>query len=156
MLFLKQQWYGPAFRLRHQIERRGKAYMKRPFLAEALGAMLAFAVTVQVHGQTAAPMKSKIPASLKAQAKITPEEARTTATRKVSGVIQEEELEKENGKLVYSYDIKAKGQKGITEVQVSAIDGSIVSIEKEDAGAEATEKSQESANNAKLVVPAPQ
>ena len=29
------------------------------------------------------------------------------------------ELEKENGKLIYSYDIKTEGKSGIDEVQVS-------------------------------------
>ena len=90
------------------------------------------------------PRKSKIPASLKQEAKITAEDARAIALKKVPGEIEEEELEKEHGKLVYSYDIRATGQKGITEVQVSAMDGSIVSVEKEDAASEAKEKQQDS------------
>jgi uncharacterized membrane protein YkoI len=130
--------------------------MKKHLRVGALFTMLAVALTSQMHAQTTAPMKSKIPASLRSQAKITPEEARVTATRKVPGVIREEELEKENGELVYSYDIKIKGQKGITEVQVSAIDGSIVSIEKEDAGTEGTEQSREPANKPKPAAPPPQ
>jgi uncharacterized membrane protein YkoI len=93
--------------------------------------------------QAQTPKKSKIPASLKKEAKISVEEARAIALKKVPGEIQEEELEKEHGKLVYSYDIRATGQKDITEVQVSAIDGSIVSVEKEDAASEAKEKQQE-------------
>ena len=88
--------------------------------------------------------KSKIPAALKKDAKISVDEARATALKKVPGQIQEEELEKENGKLVYSFDIRAAGQKDITEVQVSAIDGSIVSVEKENAASEAREKKQDS------------
>jgi hypothetical protein len=46
---------------------------------------------------------------------------------------------------VYSFDIKATGQKDITEVQVDAVNGSIVSVEKEDAAHEATEKKQDAA-----------
>lgn len=99
----------------------------------------------QTLAQTAAPKKSSIPASLKAQAKISVEEARAIAVRKVPGTIKEEELEKEHGKLVYSFDVEVAGQSGITEVQVSAIDGSIVSVEKEDAAAEAKEKKQDEA-----------
>lgn len=115
-----------------------------PKTAFAVG-LLSVALSVETPAQTTAPKKSNIPAALKAQAKIPVETARSTALNKVPGAIKEEELEKENGKLVYSFDIQAAGQKGITEVQVSAIDGSIVSVEKEDAAAEAKEKKQEAA-----------
>jgi hypothetical protein len=108
-------------------------------------AFLAVCFSSGLHGQTAAPKKSKIPAALKADAKIPVEQARATAVKRVPGEIQEEELEKENGKLVYSFDIKATGQKDITEVQVDAVNGSIVSVEKEDAAHEATEKKQDAA-----------
>jgi len=94
--------------------------------------------------QTQAPKKSNIPAALKKDSKISVEEARATALKKVPGEIQEEEFEKEHGKLVYSFDIRTAGQKDITEVQVSALDGSIVSVEKEHAASEAREKQQES------------
>lgn len=90
------------------------------------------------------PKKSKIPASLKKDAKVSAEGARAAALKRVPGEIEEEELEREHGKLVYSYDIRATGQKDITEVQVSAVDGSIVSVEKKDAASEAREKRQES------------
>ena len=112
--------------------------------ALAIG-FLALGLSAQVSAQATAPKKSKIPASLKSQAKISLEDARATALKKVPGKIKEEELEKENGKLVYSFDIQATGQKDITEVQVSAIDGAIVSVEKEDAASEAKEKKQEAA-----------
>ena len=89
------------------------------------------------------PKKSKIPVSLNKEAKISKEEARAIAFKQAPGEFEEEELEREHGKLVYSYDIRTAGQKGITEVQVSAVDGSIVSVEKEDAASEAREKQQE-------------
>jgi len=113
-------------------------------LGVAIG-FLALGLSTQASAQTTAPKKSTIPASLKSQAKIPLEEARATALKKVPGVLKEEELEKENGKLVYSFDIQATGQKDITEVQVSAIDGSVVSVEKEDAASEAKEKKQDAA-----------
>jgi len=103
---------------------------------------VAAALCAAVGAQT--PRKSKIPASLRKDAKISPEEARAIAAKQVPGEIEEEELEKEHGKLVYSYDIRATGQKDITEVQVSAVDGTIVSVEKEDAASEAKEKQKES------------
>jgi len=115
-------------------------------IAAALAAgLLALGLSAQASAQTTAPKKSKIPAALKSQAKISIEDARAAALKKVPGVIKEEELEKEHGKLVYSFDIQVTGQKDITEVQVSAIDGSIVSVEKEDAASEANEKKQEAA-----------
>lgn len=76
--------------------------------------LLALGLSAGVSAQTTAPKKSKIPTSLKPEAKISLEDARATALKKVPGDIKEEELEKENGKLVYSFDIKATGQKDIT------------------------------------------
>ena len=55
--------------------------------------------------------KIKLPAALKSQAKISIEDARATALKKVPGVIKEEEFEKENGKLVYSFDMSLPGKK---------------------------------------------
>lgn len=119
--------------------------MKKLLIASLALGFLALGLSAQASAQATAPKKSKIPASLKSQAKISLEDARATALKKVPGEIKEEELEKENGKLVYSFDIQATGHKAITEVQVSALDGSIVSVEKEDAASEAKEKKQEAA-----------
>jgi Peptidase propeptide and YPEB domain len=69
-----------------------------------------------------------------AQAKIGAEQAQETALRAVPGIIKEHELETEHGRLVYSFEIKRPGQRGITEVNVSAMDGSIVDIHREHAG----------------------
>jgi len=119
--------------------------MKRVLLATLCAGIVAIGLSGVAAAQTAAPEKSKIPAELKKDAKVSIEDARSTAVKRVPGEIKEEELEKENGKLVYSFDIQATGEKGITEVQVNAVDGSIVSVEKEDAAAEAKEKKQETA-----------
>jgi N-methylhydantoinase A/oxoprolinase/acetone carboxylase beta subunit len=121
-----------------------EAAMKNTLLRMMVAGILAIGLCVASGAQTQAPKKSKIPAALKKDAKISVEDARATALKKVPGEIQEEELEKENGKLVFSFDIRATGQKDITEVQVSAIDGSIVSVEKENAASEAKEKKQDS------------
>ena len=119
--------------------------MRKSIFLAMLALNLALGLNAAASAQTQVPKKSKIPASLKKEAKISAEEARAIALKKVPGEIQEEELEKEHGKLVYSYDIRATAQKDITEVQVSALDGSIVSVEKESAASEAKEKQQESA-----------
>jgi hypothetical protein len=69
-----------------------------------------------------------------AQAKIGAEQARETALRAVPGTVKESDLEAEHGRLIYSFEIKRPGQRGITEVNVSALDGSIVNIHREHAG----------------------
>ena len=64
---------------------------------------------------------------LAAQAKISEKTARATALAKVpGGKVQAEELEREGGKLIYSYEIKVAGKPGIDEVNVNAMDGSVV------------------------------
>jgi len=69
-----------------------------------------------------------------AQARIGADQARETALRAVPGKVKESDLETEHGRLIYSFEIKRPGQRGITEVNVSAMDGSIVEIHREHAG----------------------
>jgi len=69
-----------------------------------------------------------------AQAKIGAAQARETALRAVPGAVKESDLETEHGRLIYSFEIKRPGERGITEVNVSAMDGSIVNIHREHAG----------------------
>lgn len=69
-------------------------------------------------------------AKLAKKAKITPEQARKIATDKVAGTIVEEELEREDGKLVYSIEIRDANQK-IFDVEVDARTGAIVNVEEE-------------------------
>jgi uncharacterized membrane protein YkoI len=69
-----------------------------------------------------------------AQAKIGADQAQATALQVVPGTIKDSELETEHGRLIYSFEIKRPGQRGITEVNVSAMDGSIVDIHREHAG----------------------
>lgn len=80
--------------------------------------------------------------------KIGMKRAREIAAKQASGTIKSSELEKENGKLVYSFDVRnAKGT--ITEVQIDAYTGAVVSVEEEDAAKEAAEKRQEKAEKKK-------
>ena len=61
------------------------------------------------------------------QAKITMAEATKTALSQVSGgVIKTAELEKEHGKLVWSFDIATANSQNITEIMVDANTGKIV------------------------------
>lgn len=63
--------------------------------------------------------------------KISAEQARRTALERVAGTIVEEELEKENGRIVYSIEIRDKNQK-VFDVEVDAETGAIVKVEEED------------------------
>jgi uncharacterized membrane protein YkoI len=82
-------------------------------------------------------------ARLQRQAKITMEQARETALKRAPGNVEGSELEREHGRLVYSFDIRnSKGT--IDEVQVSAITGKVVRVEHENKKQEADEKRQES------------
>jgi len=81
-------------------------------------------------------------AKLARQAKITKERAQEIALKRAPGTVENGELEREHGKLVYSFDIRnAKGT--IDEVQVSAITGKIVRVEHENKKQEETEKRKE-------------
>jgi len=80
----------------------------------------------------AATYKREVPDSLRAQAKVSEDSARGLALVRVpGGTVQALELEREHGKLIWSFDIKVGGKPGITEVNVNALDGSIVGIEHE-------------------------
>lgn len=87
------------------------------------------------------PCKGK--PELQPRAKVTCAEARKTALRKLGGKglrVKSAELEEENGKLVYSFDVQSKGKSGVDEVQVDAITGEVVSVKHESAADEAKEK----------------
>ena len=84
-------------------------------------------------------------AKLKAQAKISRADAERTALNKVpGGTIKESGIEKENGKLIWSFDIATAGATDITEVAVDAITGEVIAVEKEPPAKEAKEKADES------------
>jgi len=73
-------------------------------------------------------------AKFMAEAKVSQADAQATALAQVpNGTVKESELEKEHGKLIWSFDIATVGTKDITEVNVDAINGTVVSkeIEKE-------------------------
>ncbi len=88
--------------------------------------------------------KSESQATLRKEAKISEETARATALKEVpNGKVKSSELERENGKLIYSYDITVPGKSGIDEVNVNAIDGSVVAKSHETPKSEKKEAKQE-------------
>jgi len=78
---------------------------------------------------------------LMAQARVTKDDAQKIALDRVpNGTIKEGELEKEHGKLQWSFDIATADTKDITEVNVDAITGAIISVDKESPESEKKEK----------------
>jgi uncharacterized membrane protein YkoI len=88
--------------------------------------------------------KAESQATLQKEAKISEATARATALKEVpNGTVKSSELERENGKLIYSYDITVPGKTGIDEVNVNAVDGSIVAKQHETPKSEKKEAAQE-------------
>jgi hypothetical protein len=82
--------------------------------------------------------------SLQKQARVSRADAEQLALAKVpGGSVKEGELEKEHGKLIWSFDIATPGTSDITEVHVDAISGQVLATEIETAGKEASEKAHE-------------
>jgi uncharacterized membrane protein YkoI len=111
---------------------------------------MASTASAQVASKTkAADYKKDLPDSLVREAKVSEPAAAATALAKVhNGKVASVELEREKGKLLYSYDIKVAGKSGIDEVQVDAMTGGIIgkvvhesaAAEKKEAADEAKEK----------------
>jgi hypothetical protein len=70
---------------------------------------------------------------LLARARVTEAEARALALARVpAGRVVDAELEEEDGRLVYSYDLELDGQPGIMDVEIDAMTGEVLSVEHED------------------------
>jgi len=83
-------------------------------------------------------------AKLEAKAKVSKAEATKIALGKVpNGTVKEVEIEKENGKLIWSFDIATPGTTDITEVQVDAKTGKVLAVETETPAAQAKETEQD-------------
>jgi uncharacterized membrane protein YkoI len=118
------------------------------FLASsaAVGAQAASGASAATTAPAAksAAVTSNVPADLAAKAKISLEAARATALAKVpKGKLKSEELEEENGKLLYSFDIKVPGKSGVEEVEVDALNGSVIKVGHESAAAEKAEAAKD-------------
>ena len=99
-----------------------------------------------VAGAQQPTYKRDIPDSLSRAAKITETTAVAIAQKRLpKETLASAELERENGKLIYSFDFKLAGKTGIDEVNVDAITGRLVgnvehespSSEKKEAAADA-------------------
>lgn len=107
-------------------------------------AILSISLAATTASGAPSKVKSDVPPALAKQAKIALETARATALAKVKGgTVISEELERERGKLVYSFDVTLAGKSGATEVLVDARTGKIVSVTHETAAREKREASEE-------------
>jgi Peptidase propeptide and YPEB domain len=89
-------------------------------------------------------MSEKHERHLEAQAAVSKADAERVALRQVpGGTVKEGELEKEKGRLIWSFDIAQPGTSDIKEVQVDARTGEIASVTTETAGQEAKEGKKE-------------
>ena len=108
--------------------------IKLTVISAFAAALLAGCATEEMDSET----------TLQAQAKISKETAGQTALAKVpGGTIKEAEIEKEHGKLIWSFDITTPGSKDVTEVNIDAMTGDVVSVEKESSEKEAKEAAEE-------------
>ena len=125
-----------------------RARMLAACAAMTLSAMPAFAQAANAGKPAAQPVKHETMAQLRAEARVSEVAARATALAKVpGGRVKTWELERENGTLLYSFDIATRGKSGIDEVHVNAITGALIGdvvhetpkMEKAEAKAEAKE-----------------
>ncbi len=105
------------------------------------------AATLSAQTPAAKPMLKAhrdTPASLRKEAKISEKTARATALKEVpNGKITSYEIERENGNLIWSYDIKVAGKAGTEEITVNALTGAVVTHEHETPKAEKKEAASE-------------
>lgn len=110
----------------------------------AVALTLGAVASARAQGASASTKEATTQAALRREAKITEADARKTALAAVpGGRVQSHELEREKGRLIYSYDIKVAGRAGVEELNVDAKTGEIVAHEHENARAEAKEKKAE-------------
>lgn len=111
-------------------------------------ATLAAALLVPAIVSAQETYKRELPDSLSKEAKVTEETASKTALERVKkGSIESVELERERGKLIYSYDIKQPGKSGAEEVNVDAMTGKVVARMHESAATEKKEAAEEKAEH---------
>lgn len=82
--------------------------------------------------QPARPKKAETQAELQKEAKMTMAEARALAERtNPKASIKTGEIEREGGKLIYSFDMKTPGKSGIDEVNIDAMTGKLIANQHE-------------------------
>ena len=112
--------------------------------ATRIAALTIAASFVTAGSAIAQKAKPESQAALMREAKVTKAAATATALAQVPGAkVSASEIERENGKLIYSFDLKVKGKSGIDEINVDAITGAVVARSHEGAKTEKKEAAQE-------------
>ena len=131
--------------------------MMRTIRFAPVAAALLLAAPLALSAQSPAPKKpapkvemkqekEESQAALLKEAKITEAAARATALKAVpGGVVKAHELEREDGKLIWSYDIAVAGKSGIEEIAIDAITGKMLAHEHETPEDEKKEAAEDAA-----------
>ena len=92
------------------------------------------------HSKHHAKAKVESQATLEKEAKVSMADARALALKTVPGAtIEAGEIEREGGKLIYSFDMKKAGKRGIDEVNIDAMTEAVLSNKHETPKAERAE-----------------
>ena len=103
-------------------------------------ALIPLALLLSASIASAQGKKVETQAELQKEAKMTMADARAMAMREVPGArVQAGEIEREGGKLIYSFDMKVPHKSGIDEVNIDAMTGKLVSKQHESPKAEKAE-----------------
>jgi uncharacterized membrane protein YkoI len=96
-------------------------------LALATLLMLAAAATAAAQQPASArpDYERDVPAALLADVKVGEDSARVLALARVPGTVEAVELLREAGQLLWVWDVKIAGKRGITEVSVNALNGKV-------------------------------
>ena len=95
-------------------------------------ALIPLALLLSASIASAQGKKVETQAELQKEAKMTMADARAMAMREVPGArVQAGEIEREGGKLIYSFDMKVPHKSGIDEVNIDAMTGKLVSKQHE-------------------------
>jgi hypothetical protein len=115
--------------------------------------LLSVAMSAPVLAAQSVKVAESKPGLLK-QAKITADSAIAVAKATLpKATISSAEIEQENGKLIYSFDMKTAGKSGIDEVNVNALTGKLVGKPQHESAAD--EKKEADADAAKKAVKKP-
>jgi uncharacterized membrane protein YkoI len=117
-----------------------KSFTPQAFIALLAAGLLTGCVSEKCERQH----KQAKQAQLMAEAKVSKADAQETALAKVpGGAVKEGELEKEHGRLIWSFDVTTPDSKDSTEVNVDAVTGAVVSVERESGENEANKSAGE-------------
>lgn len=109
-----------------------------------LSTIVMFLAGLSVAGAVYAADPAPSSPSISAPAKIDRAVAEKTALARVpGGIIKEGELEKEHGHTVWSFDIAQPTSADITEVQVDAMTGRVISVSRETPADQAKEAAED-------------